>query len=58
MVSEIEKAKCKKKTRYKNENEAKKSIERVQAKHGKSKKLRVYRCPVCLSFHITSSPKR
>ena len=58
MVSDIEKSKCKRKSRYKSENEAKQSIKRVQAKHGASRSLRVYRCPVCFSFHITSSPRR
>lgn len=58
MASDVEKLKCKQKTRYKSQNEAKQSIERLQAKRRTNKSLRVYRCPVCLSFHITSSPKR
>ena len=57
MVTDNEKTNCKKKTRYKSENEAKQSIDRLRLKIG-NKSLRIYRCPVCLSFHITSKPKR
>ncbi|HSX37140.1 MAG TPA: hypothetical protein VLG13_03465 [Patescibacteria group bacterium] len=57
MASDNEKARCKSKTRYQTEYDAKESIKRIQLKHGGGKSLRVYNCPVCTRYHITSSPK-
>lgn len=57
MPSEKEKAKCKRKTRYSTDYEARESIKRVRTRHGAGKSLRVYHCPVCFGYHITSSAK-
>jgi hypothetical protein len=58
MLSSNEKANCKQKTRYKSNIEARQSIERLKHKRGVNKSLRVYKCPVCFQYHITSSPSR
>jgi hypothetical protein len=58
MSTDSEKANCKRKTRYPTEHDAKRSIARLRDKRGINKSFRIYKCPVCFGYHLTSSPKQ
>ena len=56
MATASEKAKCKQKKRYGSDHEAQQAAKLIYAKLSKS--LRVYHCPVCSGYHLTSSARR
>jgi hypothetical protein len=58
MYTDKEKTSCKRKTRYSTENDAKRSIDLLRDKRGVHKTLRIYKCPICFSYHLTSSSKK
>ena len=58
MPSDIEIKKCKQKTRFTTEADAKRALNKIHAGWMSKKPLRVYKCPVCSGWHLTSKPRR
>jgi hypothetical protein len=55
--SDAEKLNCKRKVRYASDFAAKTALKKTRSFSGKVPS-RVYKCPVCLGFHLTSKPRR
>jgi hypothetical protein len=58
MATENEKASCKKKVRFANQAAAQAAIKKINPIKRLGKPSRVYKCPVCSGYHLTSSSKR
>jgi hypothetical protein len=58
MTSLNEKAACKKKKRFSNEAAAKDALKKINPARKLGKPYRIYKCPVCFGYHLTSSNKR
>ncbi|HSX43790.1 MAG TPA: hypothetical protein VLE69_00615 [Candidatus Saccharimonadales bacterium] len=54
MPTPIEKAACKKKVRYSTSAAADAALKRINPSHKLNKPTRVYKCPVCAGYHLTS----
>lgn len=58
MASETEKASCKRKVRYANDAAAQAALKRINPSHALKKPTRVYKCPVCSGYHLTSQRQK
>jgi hypothetical protein len=58
MLSDKERLSCKKKTRYANDAAAQSALKRINPAGKLKKPRRVYKCPICSGWHLTSQPKR
>jgi hypothetical protein len=56
MPSDKEKLNCKSKKRFATDAEARSALAHLKSKPGKHPS-RVYKCPVCFGYHLTSKPK-
>lgn len=54
MASPNEKAACKRKVRYGSDAAAQAAIKKINPVRALAKPSRVYRCPVCAGWHLTS----
>jgi hypothetical protein len=57
MASDTEKANCKRKKKYSSDFEAQTALKKSRRYSGHVPS-RVYKCPVCFNWHLTSSKKR
>ncbi|MCA9343589.1 hypothetical protein KC947_01395 [Candidatus Saccharibacteria bacterium] len=53
----IEKKNCKNKTRYSNDASAQEALKRINQNKTLGKPRRVYKCPVCNGWHLSSKAK-
>jgi hypothetical protein len=54
MASQNEINACKRKKRYSNDSTAQEALKRINPTHALNKPTRVYKCPVCSGYHLTS----
>jgi len=54
MASMNETQACKRKVRYSNDSTAQEALKRINPTHALNKPTRVYKCPVCSGYHLTS----
>jgi hypothetical protein len=54
MPTPLEKAACKRKTRYSTSSAADAALKRINPSHALNKPTRAYKCPVCAGWHMTS----
>ena len=58
MPSDAEKAKCKRKVRFDSELAAKSALKKINPGGRGKLPSRMYKCPVCFKWHLSSQPKR
>jgi hypothetical protein len=58
MASDREKDICKSKRRFPNDAAAQDALKKINPKHRLKRPYRVYKCPVCSGYHLTSQPRR
>jgi len=58
MFSSNEKIACKRKTRFTSDAAAQAALKKIKSGWFSKKPSRVYKCPVCSGWHLTSRPKR
>jgi hypothetical protein len=49
---------CKRKVRYSSDVAAQAAFKKINPTKALKKPLRVYKCPICAGFHLTSQKKR
>lgn len=54
MISPNEKKACKRKVRYSSDAAAQAALKKINPRHALKKPTRVYRCPICSGWHLTS----
>ena len=57
MATSNEIAACKRKTRYASDAAAQAALKKINPTHALKKPTRVYKCPVCGGYHLTSQRK-